>query len=48
MVDEFLVPVAVEAADPAVERRLHHDVLDEIKGQSFVVRVTHRLVMVVV
>ena len=48
VVDKLLAPVAVEAADPAAERRLHHDVFDETEGQGFVVGMTHRLVVVVV
>lgn len=42
------MPVAIEAADAAVERSLHHNVADETERQGLVVRMTHRLVVMVV
>ena len=47
MIDKLVTPVAVELADPALVRRLHHDVLDIVQSQLLVVRMPHRLVMVV-
>jgi hypothetical protein len=48
VIEKFAVPVAIKVTDLALIRSLDDYVLDVIKGKLFIVRMSHRFVMMVV